>query len=64
VCSSDLSNFSELVRQGLRDEITRHEEKIPEMTENDRKLFALLTKMRAEGKLLDEKEARKHGIRV
>lgn len=57
------SNYSELVRQAVRDEVSRHREL--EMTENDKKLFKLLKQMKKDGRLIGEKEAEeKYGIRV
>lgn len=58
------SNFSELVREGLRKEIAEYEDSFSDLSEDERKLFALLKKADEEGLLLDEKEMRKHGLKI
>ena len=57
------SNFSELVREGLRKEIQQYKE-VDIISEDERKLFLLLNKADQEGLLLDEKEMEKHGLKV
>ena len=58
------ANLSELIRDGLRKEITEYESKPSKLSEDERKLFALLKKADEEGLLLDEKEMRKHGLKI
>ena len=58
------SNFSEIVREGLRNEVKEYEDKLPELSEEERKLFALLKEADEEGLLVGEKEMKKHGLKV
>ena len=58
------SNFSELVREGLRKEVAFYQKNGSQISEDERKLFALLKKADENGLLLDEKEMRKHGLKV
>lgn len=58
------SNFSEVVREGLREELRKYEEKLSSFSEDERKLFALLKEADGKGLLLDEKEMKKHGLTV
>jgi len=58
------SNFSELIRDGLRKEIKEHEDKILSVSEDEKKLFALLQQADKEGLLVDEKEMEKNGLRI
>ena len=58
------SNFSELVRESLREKITQYKGSIPSLGEDERKLFALIKKAEAEGLLIDEKEMAKHGLKL
>jgi Arc/MetJ-type ribon-helix-helix transcriptional regulator len=54
------SNYSELVRQAVRDKINRHEG----ISEEERKLLELIREGHRNGHFLNEKEAAKHGIKV
>ena len=54
------SNFSELVREGLRKEIQTYD--LSGLSEDERKLFALLKEAKNQGLILDEKEMKKHGL--
>ena len=57
------SNYSELVRQAVRSEVSKYRER--EFTEKDKKLFELLKRMEKDGRLISEKEAEeKYGIKV
>jgi len=56
------SNYSELVRQAVRDEVTTF--KKMEWTENDLRLREVLDAMKKNGQLLSSKEAAKYGIKV
>ncbi len=58
------SNFSELVREGLRKEIIQYEEQVIILTEDERKLITLVNQADTQGLLLDEKEMKKHGLRI
>ncbi len=58
------SNFSEIVREGLREELRKYEEKFSSFSEDERKLFALLKDVESKGLLLNEKEMKKHGLTV
>ena len=58
------ANFSELIRQGLRKEIAEYENLPSRLHEDEKKLFALLKKADQEGLLLDEKEMKKHGLKI
>jgi Arc/MetJ-type ribon-helix-helix transcriptional regulator len=56
------SNFSELVREGLREEVRKYEEKTRLLSDDERKLFALIKEANEKGLLVDEKEMKKHGL--
>ena len=56
------SNFSEIVREGLREEVKRYEDKIPLLSADEKNLFALLKEAEQSGQLLDEEEMRRHGL--
>jgi Arc/MetJ-type ribon-helix-helix transcriptional regulator len=49
------SNFSELVRQGLRNEIRRYQDNIP-ISKDELELMRLIEKARKDGKLHSEEE--------
>lgn len=55
------SNFSELIRQGIREELMKYKE---EISGDEKKLFDLLKKADEQGKLLDEKEMARHGLKI
>lgn len=57
------SNFSELVRDGIREKINEYEN-ITGLSQDEKKLFALLKKADEEGLLLNEKEMKKHGLKI
>jgi len=52
------SNFSEIVREGLRKEIMLYKET------DDEKLLKLIRKANSEGKLITEEEMKKHGLEL
>ena len=54
------SNYSELVRQAVRESINRERAKV--MTEKDKKLFAKLKEMDNNGDILSEEDMAKHGL--
>jgi len=56
------SNLSEIVREGLREEVKRYEYNIPLLSDDEKNLFALLKEAEQSGQLLDEEEMRKHGL--
>ena len=56
------SNFSELIREGLRKEVKEYETETHGLSEDEKKLFALLKEADRQGLLLDEKEMKKHGL--
>ena len=58
------SNFSEIVRESLRRELLSYRIGLGEMTEEDRKLLALVQKEKAAGNILSAKDMAKHGLRV
>ena len=58
------SNFSELVRDGLRKEINFYKKDVSSLNDDERKLFALIKKADEQGLLIDEKEMRKHGLKM
>jgi len=58
------SNFSEVVRNSLRKEIAEYKEPIFAMNEDERRLLAMLSDADKRGQLLDEKEMRKHGLKI
>ncbi len=58
------SNLSELIRDGIRKQITEYQKAPSRLSEDEQKLFTLLRKADEEGLLLDEKEMRKHGLKV
>lgn len=58
------SNFSEIIREGLRKEIKEYEDELPIMSNDERKLFAMLKKADEEGLLIGEKEMEKHGLKI
>ena len=58
------SNFSELVREGLRKEVAFYKKDVPLLSEDERKLFALVKDADEKGLLLDEKGMRKHGLKL
>lgn len=58
------SNFSEIVREGLRREILSYKIGLGEMTEKDKQLLAWIRKEEAVGNLLSEEDMRKHGLRL
>ncbi len=58
------SNFSEIVREGLRREILSYKIGLGEMTEKDKQLLAWIRKEEAAGNLLSEEDMRKHGLRL
>jgi len=55
------SNFSELIRQGVREELMKYKE---EISDDEKKLLRLLKKADEQGQLLDEKEMAKHGLKI
>lgn len=58
------SNFSELVREGLRKEVTFYKKEVSLLNEDERKLFALIKRADEEGLLLGERAMRKHGLKM
>jgi len=64
VDSGYFSNLSELVREGLRNELRLYQSGLFDMTEKDSNLFSLVKKADAEGRLLSEKDMLKHGLRL
>ena len=58
------SNFSELVREGLRKEVASYKKDVSLLSEDERKLFALIKDADEKGLLLDEKGMRKHGLKL
>ena len=58
------SNFSEIVREGLRREIINYKIGFGEMTEKDRQLLEWARQEKAAGNILSEKDMAKHGLRV
>ncbi len=58
------ANFSELIRDGIRKQIAEYQKTSSRLSEDEQKLFALLRKADEDGLLLDEKEMKKHGLRV
>ena len=57
------SNFSELVRDGIREKI-REYENVTGLSEDEKKLFAMLKKADEKGLLLNEKEMKKHDLEI
>lgn len=57
------SNFSELVRQGLREQIRKYESNFLPMSDEEKRLMALLKKLEENGQFIGEEEAQKHGIK-
>ncbi|MBU1201231.1 MAG: ribbon-helix-helix domain-containing protein [Nanoarchaeota archaeon] len=57
------SNFSELVRDGIRMKIKEYENNT-DLSEDEKKLFVMLKKANEKGLLLSEKEMKKHGLEV
>ena len=57
------SNFSELVREGIREKVKEYEV-VAGLSKDEKKLFSLLKKADEKGLLLDEKEMKKHGLKV
>ncbi|MBS3155669.1 hypothetical protein J4413_00340 [Candidatus Woesearchaeota archaeon] len=64
VRSGYFSNFSELVREGLRKEVAFYQKDDFQISNDEKKLFAMLKKTEEQGLLLDEKEMRKHGLKI
>ncbi len=58
------SNFSELVREGLRKEVAFYQKDDSQISNDERKLFAMLKKADEQGLLVNEKEMKKHGLKV
>lgn len=58
------SNFSEIVREGLREEVRRYQDKLSLLSDDEKKLFALLKEADQRGQLLDEKEMKRHGLSI
>ncbi|NQV08855.1 hypothetical protein HQ529_03325 [Candidatus Woesearchaeota archaeon] len=56
------SNFSELIREGIRERIKQYEP--IEMTKDDRKLMALIKKADKKGLLISQEEMEKHGLKL
>jgi len=57
------SNFSELVRDGIREKVKEYEDKTS-LSEEEKRLFTMLKKANEKGMLLNEKEMKKHGLKV
>ena len=57
------SNFSELVREGLRKEVKEYEDSSG-LGKDERKLLLLLREADEVGHLVDEKEMKKHGLKI
>jgi len=57
------SNFSEMVREGIRKEIKEYERTM-QMSEEERRLFAFLRKAQKNGKLLTEEQMKQYGLDV
>jgi Arc/MetJ-type ribon-helix-helix transcriptional regulator len=56
------SNFSELVRDGIREKVKEYDNII--VNENEKKLFTMLKKANEKGELLTEDEMKKHGLKL
>jgi Arc/MetJ-type ribon-helix-helix transcriptional regulator len=56
------SNYSELVRQAVRSEVSKYRER--EFTEKDKRLFELLKRMEKDGRLLTEEQMAEHGLKI
>ncbi len=56
------SNFSEIVREGLRREVLSYKIGLGEMTGKDKQLLKWIRKEDAMGNLLSEEEMREHGL--
>lgn len=56
------SNFSELMREGLRKQIIEYETRALSFNEDERRLFTLLKETERKKLLLTEKEMKKHGV--
>jgi len=56
------SNFSEIVREGLRREVLSYKIALGEMTDKDRQLLEWVRQEKAAGNLLSEEDMRKHGL--
>jgi len=54
------SNYSELVRQAVREKLNRHDG----VSEEERKLLELIREGHRNGHFLNEKEMAKHGLRL
>ncbi|MFH1055596.1 MAG: ribbon-helix-helix domain-containing protein [Candidatus Altiarchaeota archaeon] len=57
------SNFSEVLREGLRKEIIAYKMGLG-LTENDFRLMELIKESDAAGRLLTEKDMEKHGLKL
>ncbi|MCK4491471.1 MAG: hypothetical protein KAU03_02525 [Candidatus Altiarchaeales archaeon] len=58
------SNFSEVVREGLRREVLSYRFGLGEMTEKDRMLLGWIKQEEAAGNLLSEEDMQKYGLRL
>ncbi len=58
------SNFSELIRDGLRKEVKEYSDKEPGLSDDEKKLFNLLKEADRQGLLLTEAEMKKHGLNL
>lgn len=58
------SNFSEIVREGLRKEIINYKIGFGEMTEKDKQLLEWIRQEEAAGNILSEKDMIKHGLKL
>ncbi|MFH1722409.1 MAG: ribbon-helix-helix domain-containing protein [Candidatus Altiarchaeota archaeon] len=58
------SNFSEVVRDGLRREILTYKSWIGDVTEKDRQLIAWAQNEEKRGRLLSAKDMEKHGLKL
>ena len=57
------SNFSELVREGIRSEIRKYQDNIS-ISKDELELMRMIEKARKEGKLHSEEEMKKYGLEL
>lgn len=58
------SNFSELIRDGLRKEVKEYSDKELGLSDDEKKLFNLLKEADRQGLLLTEAEMKKYGLNL
>lgn len=56
------SNFSEIIRQGLREQIRKYSAQFLPTSKEEKKLLALLKQMEEDGQFIGEEEAKKFGL--